>query len=135
MFKMDKYQEEAWTPDLGGEFEDLQLKIKFVTSEEQKRILAENATQVDGEDGKPEFRVDLIKSVLGSTRLTLDRVIGWRNTETKFSPASRDKLLPLLFEDATGITLEGKEKPANLEQYIVWFSTTRDNFLADSVST
>ena len=135
MFKMDKYQEEAWTPDLGGDFEDLQLKIRHITAEDQKRLLVENATQVDGADGKPEFKVDLIKSVLGSTRMTLDRVTGWRNTETKYSPASRDKMLPLLFEDATGITLEGKEKPATLEQYIIWFSTARDNFLAVSVST
>ena len=135
MFIMEKYTEEAWTPELGGVFEDLQLKIRYVTKDEQAQMVVDVANQVKGADGKPEFEVDLAKSLLKGTKQTLRCVVDWKNTPTKFTAINRDKMLPILFVDKTAIILEGQEKEATLEQYIVWFSTNRDNFLAASAST
>lgn len=134
MFVMEKYVEEAWTPELGGVFEDFQLKIRFISPSESKKILADKAIQVDGPDG-PELKVDLVKAMVGASDLILNRVTGWKNTPTKYSEQNKAKLLSLLLEDETGITLEGQEKPAKLGEYITWFAKTRDNFLADSAST
>ena len=135
MFVMNKYVEEAWTPELGGDFETLRLKIKMLTPQEYQDRIAANAIQTKTPDGKPTLEFDLIQATKNIVASALDRVVGWEGTDTPFSEQVRDKALAQMINDKTGITLAGKDEPETLRDYILHFAGDRTNFLAVSKST
>lgn len=125
MFVMKRYQEEAWTPELGASFGDLRLKIKMITPAMKAARGAEHM------DSKGD--IDLPKMVQGFIEFALSLVIGWQNSDIEYSDQVRDEVLALALEDEVEV-LNDKNEPVLLRDYILHFAGDRSNFLASSAA-
>jgi hypothetical protein len=134
MFVMKKYVEETWTPELGGVFEGLKLKIKMLTPADYQAKIADNATQKTV-DGRPSIEFNVINAIRNAVTDCLKQVVDWSGTDSSFSPALRDSALALMVHDKTGIIIDGKEEEATLQDYVSWFAAEKANFLAPSANS
>lgn len=124
-FNLKKYEEQALTPELGGAFGDMKLLIRMTTPEVRSERFRKYAKQ-NGD----KLEYDLVSIASDSALLSVSLIVGWENVDDPFSFDLRDKYIPLMLDDLTGHTLEGKEKPATLSEYVIAFSGDRKNFLA-----
>lgn len=124
---LKELQETALTPELGGKFEDLRLRVKLVTPQVKAERAASCLDPVTA-------RTDYAKFVAGVIPFALSLVVGWENTPTPYSDENKNKLLALLMNDETG-HLKDDETPLALKDFIIKFAGDSDNFLAASAHT
>jgi len=141
MFIIPTIEEKALTPQLGGEFGELQLWVRPYLSMEQKKESKRFWTSEF--DKKSHVRTpvyDGLAFINALDEILMSLVVGWENCETEYSEENKQLLLRLADDltdqdisepekDADGeLTGETKVRKARLGEYIMKFASDSVEF-------
>jgi hypothetical protein len=125
MFVLPDLVESALTPELGGVFQDLRLRVRpYLFEERRKEALAALSVGTAG-----AVAVDFVSSFERDVGAFKRLVIGWENIPTEFSAANLDRLVAQCAGQSVGV--EGANDLALL-QYVLKFAGDTANFTGES---
>ena len=131
-FKLSKFKETAFTPELGGMFEGLQLEIEYFNQEKANNLIYDT---LDAGNNSPS------KNARAFDQSVKDSVVGWRGVvdsegkDVEFNEENKKLLLSNHFNENTGIELPDNDPGEEtrfykLSRYIAKFRGDKENFLA-----